>query len=70
MVNIETKVVHSASKNAWNIIGTRWGGKYKIARIPYIYLEQNAPFYERKKQEALEHAQFISDAFNKAYEES
>ena len=29
------EVRHSESKNAWNIIGTRLGSRYKIARCPY-----------------------------------
>ena len=32
---MKTKVVHSQSKNAWNVVNTELGGKYKIARIPY-----------------------------------
>lgn len=35
-LNIKTLIKHSESKNAWNIIGTKLGGKYKIARVPYI----------------------------------
>jgi len=33
---IRTKVVHSTSKLAWNIVGTKLGGKYKIAIVPYV----------------------------------
>lgn len=29
-------VKHSESKTAFNVVGTRLGGKYKIARCPYI----------------------------------
>ena len=30
------EVKHSESKNAWNIVGTQLGGRYKLARCPYI----------------------------------
>ena len=32
---IKTKVVHSQTKSAYNVVGTSLGNKYKIARIPY-----------------------------------
>jgi len=63
--NIETKVVHSQSKSAFNVIGTRPGQKYKIARVPYIPITENDPF-DRNKIEALDHATFISYCFNNA----
>jgi hypothetical protein len=66
MKNIKTKVVHSQSKTAWNIIGTIPGGKYKIARIPYLIIDDSEIFNTKAKNEALEHAQFISNAFNSA----
>lgn len=60
---IKTKVVHSQSKSAWNIIGDRIGEKYKIARIPYeITLVDNLDHKNRK--DAFEHAEFISWCFN------
>jgi len=37
--NITTKVSHSESKDAWNVIGTSLGRKYKIARIPYLVID-------------------------------
>lgn len=67
MKNITTKVVHSQSKTAWNVIGTFPGGKYKIARVPYHIVDGSEKWNTRAKNEALEHAQFISDAFNDAY---
>lgn len=32
---IQTKVVHSQSKPAWNVIGIEIGKRHKIARVPY-----------------------------------
>lgn len=60
---IKTKVVHSQSKPAWNVIGTQLSCKYKIARIPYIVTE-NEVIATREKSEALNHAEFISFCFN------
>lgn len=62
---IKTKVVHSKSKDAWNVVGTRLPGKYKIARIPYL-ITGNEVIDTREKAEALIHAQFISDCFNRS----
>lgn len=63
---MKTRVVHSNSKTAWNVIGEIPGGKYKIARIPYQHIDQDG--YDilntKNKAEVLEHAQFISYCFN------
>lgn len=69
MKHIKTKVVHSKSKTAWNVVGDTLDGKYKIARIPYsIYNNDEHDILSVKnKHEALEHAQFISRAFNQAF---
>lgn len=61
--NIKTKVLHSKSKDAWNIVGTELGKKHKIARIPYL-ITGNEIIDKREKDEALNHAQFISECFN------
>lgn len=61
--NIKTKVVHSQSKSAWNVIGDSLGSKFKIAIVPYIVCETEA-MKSKEKQEALEHAEFISFCFN------
>lgn len=61
--NIETQVVHSQSKSAWNVIGTRLGGKYKIARVPYGCCDHEG-ITDRNRAEAFEHANFISYCFN------
>lgn len=63
--NIKTRVVHSQSKPAWNIVGETLGGKYKIARVPYLVLECDT-LTQRNRQEAFEHANFISHCFNNA----
>ncbi len=62
---IKTKVVHSKSKDAWNVVGTKLPGKYKIARIPYL-ITGNEVIDTREKAEALFHAEFISRCFNKS----
>jgi len=59
----KTKVVHSESKDAWNVIGTLAGGKYKIARVPYFKCD-NELITTDNKSEALNHARFISKCFN------
>lgn len=61
--NIKTRIVHSQSKSAWNVIGDVLGGKYKIARVPYL-VSNDEIFNERNRLEALQHAQFISYCFN------
>ena len=59
----KTKVVHSDTKPAWNVVATSIGGKYKIARIPYL-IDYDVNFNAKWKQEALDHAEFISHCFN------
>ena len=59
----KTKVVHSLSKSAWNVIGNKLGSKYKLARIPYI-VSEFTEITDNKRREALEHANFISYCFN------
>ena len=60
-----TKVVHSQTKSAWNVIGTTPGLKYKIARIPYVCTDSETST-ERERVEARKHAEFISYCFNHA----
>lgn len=59
---MKTKVVHSQSKSAWNVVGEELGGKYKICRCPY-YVCSNEIINERNRKEALSHALFISKSF-------
>lgn len=56
---MKTKVIHSQSKNAWNVVGEELGGKYKIARIPYEQCGDDI-LNTRWKYEALEIAMHIS----------
>jgi len=60
---IKTKVVHSQTKSAWNVIGESIGKKYKIARVPYLIID-NVELTERNRLEAFSHAEFISYCFN------
>ena len=60
---IKTKVVHSKTKPAWNIIGAKLGGKYKIASVPYV-VPTSIEVLDKTRDEALEHAEFISQCFN------
>jgi hypothetical protein len=64
MENIRTEVKHSKSKNAWNVIGTQIGKKYKIAIIPYQVVLNNEVLTTFNKHESMEHALFISRCFN------
>lgn len=64
---VRTKVVHSKSKSAWNVVGTTPGTKYKIARCPYISEGLDEILATKEKHEALEHAIFISNSFNYYY---
>ena len=59
----KVKVVHSQSKNAWNIVNTKLGSKYKIAIIPYVYCEDPEITADQKK-EAENHANLIAEQFN------
>jgi len=61
--NIKVKVIHSQSKSAWNVIGDQLGGKYKIARVPYV-VNENEMFNTNQRTEAFEHAKFIAYCFN------
>jgi len=60
---ITTKVVHSLSKPAWNVVGTKCGSKRKIARVPYVD-SVHPEAREICSNEAREHAEFISWCFN------
>jgi len=63
--NIKTKVIHSKSNNAWNVVGISLGTKYKIAICPYL-ITNNKIIDITEKSEALRHAKFISECFNKS----
>ena len=62
---IKTKVVHSQTKPAYNVVGTSLGNKYKIARIPYsVNADLSEEWNNREIDEAKNHAEFISYCFN------
>lgn len=56
----EWKVKHSESKDAFNIVGTKLGGKYKIARCPYLQIEGSPELSEREKDETEANAKLIA----------
>ena len=64
---IKTKVVHSQTKSAWNVVGVTMGGKWKVARVPYVVTKNDA-IDEMNRLEAFEHAEFISYCFNNSDE--
>lgn len=63
---IQTEVVHSENKFAWNVVAINHGDKRKIARIPYtdISIVSGQAIINKSKQQAFEHAVFISSCFN------
>lgn len=62
--NIKTKVQHSKSKQAFNVVSTELGKKYKIARIPYVVVKGDEITSTNEKSEALRIANFISYCMN------
>ena len=60
---LSTTVRHSLKNPAWNVVGTVPGGKYKIARVPYI-TTASEKFNQLNRQEAYKHAMYISYCFN------
>jgi hypothetical protein len=65
--NIKTEVIHSFTKSAWNVVGKNLGGKYKIARVPYIVCDLQE-LSDKNRIEARKHAEFISYCFNNSSE--
>lgn len=61
--NIKTRIVHSQTKSAWNIVSEKLGGKYKIATVPYLLVDDQKS-NDMNRVEAFEHAEFISYCFN------
>lgn len=55
------KVRKSDSKDAYNVVGTRLGGKWKIARCPYTICDDNS-VNERLMYQAKADAQLMSCA--------
>jgi len=58
----EWKIKHSESKDAFNIIGTITGGRYKIARVPYFLTNAFEKINEREKLESEANAKLIACA--------
>ena len=56
------EIKHSESKDAFNICGTLVGGKYKIARIPYLVTKSSIKLTEKDKKNAQYDAQLIAHA--------
>lgn len=65
MENIACKVQHSKTTSQWNVVGTKLGAKYKLARVPYHNHEDDI-IATREKAEALEIATFICMCLNNA----
>ncbi len=61
--NLKVEIKHSTTHNAWNIVGTKLGCKYKIARVPYDTIE-DVELTERWRKEAYNHVEFIAYCFN------
>lgn len=54
---------HSESKTAYNVVGTRFGDKYKIARVPYLlFPDDSLKLKESEKKQAYFDALLISKA--------
>ena len=58
---MKTKVVHSQSKSAWNVVCAELGHKYKIAKIPYIKSEDDEVTH-REMYYALDIANHICES--------
>lgn len=56
------QVKHSESKPAFNVIGTALGGKYKIARCPYVVTGNDKGIDDREMREAEANARLIASA--------
>ena len=61
---IKVKIVHSSSGSFWKVVGTKLGGKYLIAKVPYVPIKDDSVSTEIQKSEALRHAKFIEFCFN------
>ena len=54
---------HSQSKNAFNVVGTKLGGRYKVARLPYeASFNMSKEFNEKAYYEQKANALLISKA--------
>ncbi len=60
---MKTKVVHSLTKSAWNVVADQLGAKFKIARCPYV-VTLDVKGDKMRSDEAFNDATFISYCFN------
>lgn len=58
----EWNIKHSESKDAFNVVGTIVGGKYKIARCPYFVDITLPEFSARNRSECEANAKLIASA--------
>lgn len=64
---MKTKVVHSQTKAAWNIVDTIPGDTYKLARIPYYviaHLKNDDPLNQDERKRAYDLAERTSRFLN------
>jgi hypothetical protein len=65
---IKTKVIHSQSKNAYNVVSETLGTTYKVARCPYVVVDNvdidTTLINMKNRLEAFDNAVFISFCFN------
>ena len=54
MTVFQTKVVHSETKPAWNVVSTMLGSKFKLARVPYLPCDDES-VAAQLKEEAFEY---------------
>lgn len=59
-----TKVIHSETKPAWNVVNRKLGAKYKLARVPYLNDTGNLTADEMERTKAFNLAKFISSCLN------
>ena len=65
---MKTKVIHSETKITWNVVNTKLGEKFKLARVPYLNNTGSLIIDEKNRNEAFNDARFISLCFNNSEE--
>lgn len=66
---MKTKVIHSQTKAAWNIVGTMPNDTYKLVRVPYYINGRVAiddPINQEERKRAFKLAESISKFLNTA----
>jgi len=61
---IKVRIVHSKTEPAWRIISMSISDKQEVAIIPYNVIEGSEMYNTEKKNEALQHARFVTRCFN------